>query len=441
MTSIEELYTIFEQHPVISTDSRKVIPGSLFFALKGTHFDGNRFASDALASSSFAVVDDPSVATDTRYIVVDNVLQTLQQLATYHRKKLDTTIIAITGTNGKTTTKELISRALAKEYQVIATEGNLNNHIGVPLTLLRMTNETDFGIIEMGASAMGEIAALCQIARPDCGIITNIGKAHLEGFGSFEGVKKAKAELYQYLYQNNGIAFVNADNPILEDMSPPKKSILYGTSKFTHCQGKLRKSGLFTEFNWISTDKMFYDEEPVWDDERYLIKTQLYGYYNFENLLAAVCIADYFGVNPTLIKQALESYVPLNSRSQILKTQKNTLIIDNYNANPSSMAIAIENFAQLNSLPKCFIGGDMLELGKFAKSEHEAILDMIETQHFGKVFLAGPVFQSFSQKYSFEFFENAQELGLYLSKNILEGYCILIKGSRGIALEGVVPYL
>lgn len=437
----EQLYKLFLENPVVCTDTRNATMGSVFFALKGDTFDGNDYALKALETCAFAVVDRAELASEARCFFVDNVLEALQNLARYHRRKLNTTILSITGTNGKTTTKELVAAILKKKYSVVATEGNLNNHIGVPLTLLRLTPEDHFGIIEMGASGPQEIARLCEIAMPNFGLITNVGKAHLEGFGSFDGVKKAKAEMYDYLYEHDGVAFVNADNENLEDMRPPRKSIMYGKSKFTHCQGEILGSEPFLKMRWVSTENMLFDEEVAWDDPDYLINSQLVGNYNFENILAAVCIGNYFGVPAQKIKQAVEEYKPVNNRSQLVKTEKNTLFLDMYNANPTSMEAAIFNFKLLDVPGKFAILGDMLELGKSSQHEHKAILDLLETSGFEKLILVGENFKNVANSQNHLAFVHVDELVGWILSNPVQNKNILVKGSRGVHLEKIIGLL
>jgi UDP-N-acetylmuramoyl-tripeptide--D-alanyl-D-alanine ligase len=436
------LYDLFQKCPTICTDSRKADNKSLFFALKGNQFDGNKFAESALKKCPYAIVDDPAIAIDNRYILVDDALITLQKLAAYHRKRLGLPILAITGTNGKTTTKELVSRVLSKKYHITYTQGNLNNHIGVPITLLSMNKSHEFGIVEMGANHIGEIELLCKISSPDYGIITNVGKAHLEGFGSFDGVKKAKGELYRYLYENDGLAFINYDNDILEDMKPPHSAIYYGTKGFTHCQGLLVNSRLTLTFKWISSQDFSGDEDKIdWNNESYLIHTQLIGNYNFENALAAVCIGNNFGVAPVDIKEAIESYVPQNNRSQIQKTEKNTLLLDNYNANPSSMKASLSNFQQMEQPNKVVILGDMFELGEAAIREHGAMIALIEQLGFEKVYCVGENFMKMKDINRFKYFQTTDELFEYLKINPISGSTILIKGSRGMKMEKIIPVL
>ncbi len=437
----EQLYKLFLENPVVCTDTRNATKGSVFFALKGNNFDGNDYALKALETCAYAVVDRAELASEPRCFLVDNVLESLQNLARYHRRKLNTTILSITGTNGKTTTKELVAAILKKKYSVVATEGNLNNHIGVPLTLLRLTPDDHFGIIEMGASGPGEIARLCEIAMPNYGLITNVGKAHLEGFGSFDGVKKAKAEMYDYLYEHDGVAFVNADNENLEDMRPPRKSIMYGKSKFTHCQGEILDTDTFLKMRWVSTENMLFDDEVAWDDPDYLINSQLFGNYNFENILAAVCIGNYFGVPAQKIKHAVENYKPANNRSQLIKTENNTLFLDMYNANPTSMEAAILNYKSADILGKYAILGDMLELGNNALQEHKAIVQLLEGCGFEKVIFVGENFKGLANNPDTLSFLQVDELVEWIISNPIRGKNILVKGSRGIHLEKTIALL
>jgi len=437
------LYELFLKYPKICTDSRKSESGSIYFALKGEQFDGNKFAEKALENCQYAIVDDPLVVKNSKYILVENALEKLQQLAMYHRKRLGLPIIAITGTNGKTTTKELIARVMGMKYAVGFTQGNLNNHIGVPLTLLSFNESHEFGIVEMGANHINEIALLCKIAAPDFGIITNVGKAHLEGFGSFEGVKKAKGELYNYLYENDGVAFVNYDNEQLEDMKPPHSVIYYGTNRFTHCQGRIEENGTFLSLRWIGSEDDAVNENEVveWMEEGKLIKTQLYGKYNFENVLAAICIGNNFNVPDSQIKEAIESYSPQNNRSQVLKTDRNTLFVDSYNANPSSMKAALENFNQVSLAEKVVILGDMFELGSVSVREHGVIIAFLKELHFEQVILVGECFYNYSDQPDIIFLKNNDELINYLSKQKITGKNILIKGSRGMRLEETIIHL
>lgn len=436
------LHELFLEYPKICIDSRKAESGSLFFALKGDHFDGNKFAEIALKKCEYAIVDDPSVVISNKYILVEDALAKLQSLAKYHRKRLGLPIIAITGTNGKTTTKELIARVMAMKYKVGYTQGNLNNHIGVPLTLLSFNQDHEFGIVEMGANHLNEIAALCMIAAPDYGIITNVGKAHLDGFGSFEGVKKAKGELYNYLYENDGVAFVNYDNEQLEDMKPPHSIVYYGTSGFTHCQGKIEDNGPLLSIRWIGSDDLANESGVIdWLKEGKLINTNLYGKYNFENVLAAICIGYNFNVDDDKIKKAIESYIPQNNRSQLLKTERNTLIIDSYNANPSSMKAALENFNQVKLENKLVILGDMFELGEGSIREHGVIIALLKECDFEQTILVGDNFYNYSDHNKMVFIKNNADLLIYLSEKPISGKNILIKGSRGMRLEETIKYL
>jgi UDP-N-acetylmuramoyl-tripeptide--D-alanyl-D-alanine ligase len=334
--SIEEIYSLFLKHPAICTDSRKAEKYGIFFSLKGDNFNGNAFAEIALENGcKYAFIDEAVYYKDNRYIIVENALNTLQELAKHHRSKLKIPVIGITGTNGKTTTKELIKAVLEKKFNTLATEGNLNNHIGVPQTILKITGKTEIAIIEMGANHIGEIAELCKISKPDHGIITNIGKAHLEGFGSFEGIVKAKKELYDHIEQNNGLLFVNKDNQLLSEMASRIKKITYGKSASADHTGSIKNTEPFIEIVWKNTAT----------NKTFLIKSKLVGAYNFENIMAAVAIGSYFEVDVSLIKEAIEAYTPSNNRSQIIKSSNNTIIMDAYNANPSSMEAAINNFA------------------------------------------------------------------------------------------------
>jgi UDP-N-acetylmuramoyl-tripeptide--D-alanyl-D-alanine ligase len=398
------LYDIFKNcGSRVSTDSRNVEPGSLFFALRGDRFDGNRYAADALAAGAArAVVEDPRVAVDNRYIVVDDALFELQQLSAQHRRALGATVLAITGTNGKTTTKELIAAVLGKRYKVAATAGNLNNHIGVPLTLLSM-REGDFGVVEMGASAQWEIAALCELAGPDYGLITNIGRAHLEGFGGAEGVRRAKGELYDFLSTHGGTAFVRAADNVLMKMAREHKGL------------KVRE--YFSDGEWPS---------------------QLEGDYNIANIAAAVAVGREFGVPDDDIRDAIASYTPANNRSQHVETGRNTLVMDCYNANPSSMRAALESFAG-----STVILGDMAELGKYAAPEHESIVALLAERGIGEAYLVGKHFVDAVRRLpavpglKIETFADTDALVALLRDNPLHGRTILIKGSRSMGLERV----
>ncbi|MEO6883540.1 MAG: UDP-N-acetylmuramoyl-tripeptide--D-alanyl-D-alanine ligase [Bacteroidia bacterium] len=433
---IKKLYAHFLRNPIVSTDTRNLFPGSIFFALKGGNFNGNEFAEKAIESEcSIAVIDEKKYQKNESYFLVDDVLKTLQELANYHRKQLTIPIIAITGTNGKTTSKELINAVLSQKFKTVATKGNLNNHIGVPLTLLSIDKSHEIAIIEMGANHQNEIEALCKIAEPDFGMITNIGKAHLEGFGGYEGVVKTKNELYQFIQQKNGILFVNDDNDLLKKLSESIKKIIFGSAK------KADIIGLFIESNPFVKLKYKTKNETISINEKEIISTQLIGKYNFENILAAACIGNYFGVPEKNIRAGLENYVPSMNRSQAMQTKKNFLLLDAYNANPSSMSAAIENFAAMPSKNKILILGDMLELGDDTAKEHDAILDLIHQKKFEKLFFVGTYFSASAKKGNAKTFRNTEEAKEWILSHPIENASILIKGSRGIQLEKLVEFL
>jgi UDP-N-acetylmuramoyl-tripeptide--D-alanyl-D-alanine ligase len=428
---ISELYNIYKQYPVVTTDTRNCPKNSIFFALKGANFNGNRFAGEALETGcAYVVVDEcEGMPTDERIIVVDNVLKALQKLANYHRRKLKIPIIAITGTNGKTTTKELVAAILSKEFNVAFTQGNFNNHIGVPLTLLSMTENHEMGVVEMGANHPGEVKQLCDIAEPNFGLITNIGKAHIEGFGSFENIKKTKGELYDFIREHGGKVFVNSDDDLLCEMSEGMDRLLYGRNNpELFVSGKLYSAHPFLEFDWN-----FFEHT-------YHVKTRLVGAFNFDNALAAVAIGKYFGINAQYISEALEEYVPRNNRSQFERTQKNDLIIDAYNANPTSMRAALDFFVKIPSaLPKAVIVGEMKELGDISKEEHADLLKFISEQPFAKTYLVGEIFNESDPP--FPVFNTVEELIAELEEHPLEGHYVLLKGSHAVHLEKAIPYL
>lgn len=427
---LQHVYTLFRDHPQITTDSRNIPANSIFFALKGANFNGNCYAADALTrGAAFAVIDEPSFATDPRYIVVDDVLLCLQQLARYHRDQLQLPILAITGTNGKTTTKELVAAVLARKFKVNFTQGNLNNHIGVPLTLLSMSEETEFGVVEMGANHPGEIKALCEIANPDYGLITNIGMAHLEGFGSFEGVIRTKSELYDFLRAKNAKCFVNADNRLLVQQAAGLDQVSYGTSTDYFMPGETVSTG-----NYLVVKALF---PKGW----LYLKSRLVGDYNTENLLAAACIGNYFGVESLQIQEALEEYTPTNNRSQLIQKEKNIVIMDAYNANPSSMMAALINFAKIENDNKCIVLGDMLELGEASDEEHQKVVNFIDDQNFSIVLLVGQQFAKTTDRKEKEKFEHVELLLNYLKTQPIENKLILIKGSRGIHLEKILELI
>jgi len=429
--SIQELYEIFKRHPKISTDSRMIEEGCLFFALKGENFNGNKFALGALqAGASFSIIDEAIDQGDERCILVENVLSTLQDLSRYHREQLGIPILAITGTNGKTTTKELVAAVLSRKFNVAYTKGNLNNHIGVPLTLLSMNSDTEFGIVEMGANHPGEINELCSIALPDYGLITNVGKAHLEGFGSFEGVKKTKAELYRFMESKQGKIFLNSANTDLVGMSGETSKVYYTTKRDGEgIEGELLNSSPFMAFQVKFPKGWLY------------IKTNLVGDYNLENALAAVCIGNFFGTEPLEIQKAIEDYRPSNNRSQFIKTERNRLLMDAYNANPTSMRAALISFSKINSTPKAVILGDMFELGEASLEEHQKIIDLVGSLGFSLVLLSGDQFSKCKFPDYFHVFGNNSLLTNYIEDNRPSGFFFLIKGSRGMKLETVIQKL
>jgi len=434
----EQLYSHFLKHPIVCTDTREIKKDAIFFALKGDNFNGNAFAEKALeAGCSIAVIDEEKFKKDDRYFLVNDVLRALQQLASHHRKVLKIQVLAITGSNGKTTTKELANAVLLQKYKVLATKGNLNNHIGVPLTLLSITREHEVAIVEMGANHQGEIEMLCNIADPDLGIITNIGKAHLEGFGGIEGVKKGKGELYKYLQQKKGKIFIHGDDEVLTELAGSMDKFTYGTKKLYDIVGAMRpdKSTDLIAFQWTTRyNAASLKSAPV-------VQTQLVGIYNYYNLLCAVCVGNHFRVDEALINKALTAYTPSNNRSQLHKTPNNTLILDYYNANPSSMSLALENFASLNHAGKMVILGDMLELGEESAREHELIVDLLIQKNIGNVLLVGPLFMEAGKKTNAKTFSNSDEAVDYLKAHPQKDTTILIKGSRGIRLEKVVEVL
>ncbi|MDR1723976.1 MAG: UDP-N-acetylmuramoyl-tripeptide--D-alanyl-D-alanine ligase [Tannerella sp.] len=449
---ISVLYDIFLRCAAVTTDSRNCLAGSMFFALRGDNFDGNAFALKALeAGCAYAVVDNiakaPQVSDDKRLIVVDDTLATLQELARLHRKTLGTRVICITGTNGKTTTKELTAAVLSKKFMVLYTKGNFNNHIGVPLTLLSLKPEHEIAVVEIGANHPGEIRDLAAIACPDFGLITNVGNAHLEGFGSFEGVVKTKGELYDYLRDTGGKIFVNANDEILTGMAAERCTVASYTTHQDSIPGALNIIGrLSTAHPYVS----FIWRQNADKSTDYQVATRLVGSYNMLNALAAITIGVYFGVPEQEICAAIAEYIPTNNRSQLKQTACNTLIIDAYNANPSSMRATLENFASLKSSPKAVILGDMLELGAKSDELHVEILELIAASNIDKVLLVGEIFASatakkrgnIDEKYQeFAYFKNVEDLAARLVENPLHGYNILIKGSHGIHLENIIELL
>ena len=421
---IETLYQIYKSHPIVSTDTRNISKGCIFFALKGESFNGNEFAKDALEKgAAYAIIDEEKHKVSNKYLLVENVLTTLQQLANYHRKQFNIPFIGITGTNGKTTTKEFINAILSKKYKTTYTQGNLNNHIGVPLTLLSISNDCEIAIIEMGANHIGEIEFLCKIAEPNYGIITNIGTAHIEGFGSVDGIKKTKNELFQFIEASNGEVFVNSNDSTLSQLSSNLTRNTYG-NKNADCIGKLITSMPFISLEWNNTT----------------ITSNLYGSYNYTNILAAICIGNHFKVSAEFIKKAIEEYSPNNNRSQIVEIDGNTIFLDAYNANPTSMNAAIDTFIENTSENKLMILGDMLELGNISIDEHQTIVNKVEQSKINTLFI-GNEFNSITNKYNFTYLKDVTEAIDWIKHSGLVHYQILIKGSRGIRLEGIVEYL
>ena len=431
--TIESLYQIFKQCTSVITDSRIKEKNALFFALKGENFDGNKFVSQALENGcKYAVVDDENLSDTPNCIYVPDTLKTLQELARHHRKTFKIPVIGITGTNGKTTTKELTAAVLASKYKIWNTQGNFNNHIGVPLTLLSMPENTEIAIIEMGASHKGEIDFLCNIALPDFGLITNVGKAHLEGFGSFEGVMETKSELYRYIKSNGSLCFLNTDNNYLKSLIKDCKYVGYGSSDTSLVTGRNVKSEPFLEFEWSEKESKIGNK----------VKTNLTGIYNFENALSAICIATYFNVPDHLINNALSEYTPHNNRSQLINTKYNKVLLDAYNANPDSMKVALQNFNKMPDIHKVLILGEMNELGLVSYQEHAILLEQINTMDFDDCFLIGNEFKSFqSFPKNIKWFESVGYLSAYLQKEPITDKLILIKGSRSNRLENLVEIL
>ena len=424
---IKELYKHYQEHPVVTTDSRDCPVGSIFIALKGETFDGNQFAASALEKGcSMAVVSDAAVAgTDPRMVLVSDTLQTYKDLAREHRRQFDIPVIGITGTNGKTTTKELTRAVLAQHYNVLATEGNYNNDVGVPKTLLRLRPEHEIAIVEMGASHPGDIQTLAETAEPTCGLITNVGKAHLQGFGSFEGVVHTKGELYANLAERSGsVIFVNADNPHLMGILPEGvETILYtqDASKAARVCGEVVACDPFLRLRWREADGPWH-----------AVTTHLIGSYNLDNVLAAVTVGLQFGVTPQQICAAIEGYVPSNNRSQLTETSHNHLIVDAYNANPTSMAAALDNFSLMQVSPKMAILGEMRELGASSAEEHQRIVERLANCPFDIVWLVGSEFAAIDCPY--RKFANVEEVKAALAADCPQGYYILIKGSNGTKL-------
>jgi UDP-N-acetylmuramoyl-tripeptide--D-alanyl-D-alanine ligase len=435
---IKELYSLFKKHPHITTDSRKAKSDSLFFALRGENFNGNTFAHSALEGGcNYAIIDDENYQVPNKTVLVKDSLITLQELANHHRKQFKIPFLGITGSNGKTTTKELIACILASSFNIQFTQGNLNNHIGVPLTLLTVNDDTQIAVIEFGANHIGEIESLCHIAEPDYGLITNIGKAHLEGFGSFEGVIKAKTELYHFINEHSGTLFINSSQQALMDQSASLncRIVRYGSSKHDACRGEI------IEADPLLHVRLFLSGFPT---NNYIeIQTQLFGSYNLDNVLAAACVGLHFGVSPEKIKESIELYSPQNQRSQIVKTSQHVLILDFYNANPSSMQAALEDFNRLAAHDKVVVLGDMFELGEHSKHEHAEIARMVARMNFSQIYLIGPEFSAAAPQNDpfYHFPDTASFVAQLKYHPIADGSTILVKGSRGMKLEQVVDFL
>ena len=427
MTSLKKLYKKFCESSGFTTDTRKIERNNIFFALKGENFNGNAFAQQALKMGcAYVVIDEKQIINDDRYLLVEDVLTTLQQLATYHRKTLKIPILALTGSNGKTTTKELIASVLKKKFKVLATKGNLNNHIGVPLTLLSIKTSHEIAVIEMGANHQKEIHDLCEIAQPDMGLITNIGSAHLEGFGGIKGVIKGKTEMYDYLKQNKRSVFFNIDNPLLESLVPKNiNTFSYGVSSKAYCSFNIIKENDYATISYDNT----------------LMKSQLQGDHQYENIAVAVCIGKYFNINTKDISDAINEYIPSDNRSQELKTAKNMIFLDAYNANPTSMKVSLHHFLKGSNINKIVILGDMFELGEYSKSEHTAIIKLLEAHKNIEAYLVGQAFYENKKDNTFKYFKNTQECFNYIKQNQLKDKSILIKGSRSMKLEKLTDIL
>lgn len=425
---IEKLHQLFLKSKGVSTDTRSLTPATLFFALKGDNFNANNFAQNALDSGvNYCIIDEVQTPMNERFILVDDVLKTLQKLAHFHRKFLDIPIVALTGSNGKTTTKELINSVVRQQFNTHATEGNYNNHIGVPLTLLQMHKNTEIGIVEMGANHAGEIAQLCKIAAPNYGYITNFGKAHLEGFGGVKGVIKAKSELYDYLKKNKGTIFLNSDDKKqVKQVGSYQNIITFSKSDASHFNIIQEHE---TPFLSIKTDGV-------------LMQTQLLGRYNFTNIAAAISIGLYFNLELDLIKKGIESYVPKNNRSQIIKQNSNTIIMDAYNANPTSVEAALQNFKIMEGEKKVVILGDMFELGSESSSEHQAIISMVKNLDFPTAYFVGTHFFEYQNEFPFAlFFETLEGIKKHIQDMPIKDAFVLVKGSRGMAMEQLTKVL
>lgn len=450
---IKQLYSLYKRAVSLTTDSRNCPKGSIFLALKGASFDGNKFARAALDKGcSLAIVDEPEYAdpTDERIVLVSDALTTYKELAREHRRQFGIPVVGITGTNGKTTTKELVSAVLAERYRVMHTEANYNNDVGVPRTLLQLRPDHEIAVVEMGASHPGDIDKLVRYVEPTCGLITNVGRAHLQGFGSFEGVKRTKGELYDFLQRSGGLVFLNASNPDLVGMARERgleRIVSYGTSGDCKVRGQVTKCDPYLNFTWTSGNGSQTHEarpysppsEGSGETQIHEVRTHLIGAYNIDNMLAAITVGLHFGVSPEQIGHALESYEPTNDRSELLRTAHNELIVDAYNANPSSMAAALDNFELIEAPHKMAILGDMRELGDASADEHQKVADRLSRMHLDDVWLVGDEFGRTDSP--FRKFKNVAEVESYIQTARPEGECILIKGSNGIRLFELVSKL
>ncbi len=427
---IETLYELFQKHPLVETDTRHLKPGCIFFALRGDNFNGNQFAKQALeAGAAAAIIDDSAYYVDERTIVVENTLTTLQQLAKFHRQQFNIPFIAITGSNGKTTSKELVNAVLATNFRTYTTQGNLNNHIGIPLTLLRVQKDAEIAVIEMGANHQQEIAGYCTYALPTYGIITNCGKAHLEGFGGVEGVRKGKGELYDFIRANHGTIFLNQDLDYLHPMSQGITNVItYGT-KDAQTIGEIKSANPYLN---VSIQKTSHNNTNLFSD----IHTQLVGDYNLANVLLAVSVGTHFNVPPEKIKKALEAYQPTNSRSQLIQKNTNTIILDAYNANPSSMQVAIQNFSKLDAAQKVLLLGSMAELGEESMQEHQQLVNLLLSYKWKEVVLVGDGFGELSHPY-IQLKNSSEAADWFRSQNFSNTH-FLIKGSRSMKMETIL---
>ena len=426
---IDDLHSLFSKSSGISTDTRTIKKNNIFFCLKGEKFDGNLFIDQAFhLGASFVIYDDEQLNYKSKKAIrVKNALETLQSLAKYHRSKFNIPVIGLTGSNGKTTSKELINSVLSQKFNVTFTSNNFNNHIGVPLTILKINRKTDLAIIEMGANHLGEIDLLCNIADPNIGYITNFGKAHLEGFGGIEGVIKGKSELYEYIRESKGVVLINNDDRIQREKSRGINTFSFGKSK---------KSD-FLIYNTSSNKNLC---EASLNDKK--ITSNLYGEYNFENINASIAMGIHFGLSFEQIENGIKNYIPKNNRSEMIKTKKNLLFVDSYNANPTSMKLSIQSFMKFKEVKKTLILGDMHEIGKTYLIEHERILNSVKNNKDLKIFLVGKIFNKLKfNSGRIHFFNETNELIEYFKKNLITGHTILLKGSRKINLEKVIPIL